>query len=191
MITLLDYGAGNVRSVRNAIKELGFEVKDVASPGDILRADKLIFPGVGNFITAIRRLNELEYIEPLREYLRSDRPFMGICLGLQTLFEGSEESPGVPGLGLIPGMVGRFDDSRGSVPQIGWNGINIRKESPLFDNYRDEKFYFVHSYRAVATPENRDWLLSTTDYGEEFISSVQKGNVIACQSTRKKAARPG
>ncbi|MDF1577130.1 MAG: imidazole glycerol phosphate synthase subunit HisF [Desulfobulbales bacterium] len=191
MITLLDYGAGNVRSVRNAIKELGFEVKDVASPGDILRADKLIFPGVGNFITAIRRLNELEYIEPLREYLRSDRPFMGICLGLQTLFEGSEESPGVPGLGLIPGMVGRFDDSCGSVPQIGWNGINIRKESPLFDNYRDEKFYFVHSYRAVATPENRDWLLSTTDYGEEFISSVQKGNVIACQFHPEKSGQAG
>ncbi|MFN2366267.1 MAG: imidazole glycerol phosphate synthase subunit HisF [Desulfurivibrionaceae bacterium] len=191
MITLLDYGAGNVRSVRNAIKELGFEVKDVASPEDILRADKLIFPGVGNFITAIQRLNELDYIEPLLEYLRGDRPFMGICLGLQTLFEGSEESPGVPGLGLIPGMVGRFDDSRGSVPQIGWNGINIRKESPLFDNYRDEKFYFVHSYRAVATPENRDWLLSTTDYGEEFISSVQKGNVIACQFHPEKSGLAG
>jgi glutamine amidotransferase/cyclase len=191
MITLLDYGAGNVRSVRNAIKELGFEVKDVTSPADILRAEKLIFPGVGNFSSAIRRLNDLGYIEPLREYLRADKPFMGICLGLQTLFEGSEESPGVPGLGLIPGIVGKFDDSQGSVPQIGWNGINVRKASPLFANYHGEKFYFVHSFRATATPANADWLLSTTNYGEEFISSVQKGNVIACQFHPEKSGQAG
>jgi glutamine amidotransferase/cyclase len=191
MITLLDYGAGNVRSVRNAIKELGFEVKDVSSPEDILNAEKLIFPGVGNFSSAIQRLNDLNYIEPLLKYLRADKPFMGICLGLQTLFEGSEESPGVPGLGLIPGIVGKFDDSSRSVPQIGWNGINIRQESPLFDNYHDEKFYFVHSFRATATPDNQDWLLSTTNYGEEFISSVQKGNVIACQFHPEKSGKAG
>jgi glutamine amidotransferase/cyclase len=191
MITLLDYGAGNVRSVRNAIKELGFEVKDVTSAKDILNAEKLVFPGVGNFISAIQRLNDLNYIEPLLKYLRADKPFMGICLGLQTLFEGSEESPGVPGLGLIPGIVGKFDHSKRSVPQIGWNGINIRKDSPLFDNYRNEKFYFVHSYRATANPDNEDWVLSTTDYGEEFISSVQKGNVIACQFHPEKSGAAG
>jgi glutamine amidotransferase/cyclase len=191
MITLLDYGAGNVRSVRNAIKELGFEVQDVTSPADILRAEKLIFPGVGNFSSAIQRLTDLGYLAPLREYLRADRPFMGICLGLQTLFEGSAESPGVPGLGLIPGIVGKFDDRQGSVPQIGWNGINIRKDSPLFENYSGEKFYFVHSYRAIATPANVDWLLSTTNYGEEFISSVQKGNVIACQFHPEKSGLAG
>ena len=191
MITLLDYGAGNVRSVRNAIKKLGFEVKDVTCPEDIRLAEKLIFPGVGNFSSAIQRLNDLNYIEPLLEYLRADKPFMGICLGLQTLFEGSEESPGVAGLGLIPGIVGKFDESRGSVPQIGWNGINISKDSPLFNNYRNEKFYFVHSFRATANPDNQDWLLSTTNYGEEFISSVQKGNVIACQFHPEKSGKAG
>lgn len=191
MITLLDYGAGNVRSVRNAIKELGFEVKDVTSPDDIRQAEKLIFPGVGNFSSAIQQLNNLNYIEPLLEYLRANKPFMGICLGLQTLFEGSDESPGIPGLGLIPGMVGKFNDTDRSVPQIGWNGINIRKDSPLFKNYREEKFYFVHSYRATANQDNQDWLLSTTNYGEEFISSVQKGNVIACQFHPEKSGQAG
>ena len=97
-ITLLDYGAGNVRSVRNAIRKLGYEVRDVSRPEDILAADKLIFPGVGAFGAAMQRLNEYGYTEPLREYLRAGRPFLGICIGLQSLFEGSEESPGVAGL---------------------------------------------------------------------------------------------
>jgi len=125
MITLLDYGAGNVRSVRNAIRKLGFEVKDVVSPADILQADKLIFPGVGSFGSAMLRLAELGYLEPLMQYIKNDRPYLGICLGLQTLFEGSEESLGVNGLGIIKGPVKRFDEDALSVPQIGWNGINI------------------------------------------------------------------
>ena len=99
MITLLDYGAGNVRSVRNAIRKLGYAVTDVSTPGDILAAEKLIFPGVGSFGSAMQRLREFGYLEPLLRYLREDRPYLGICLGLQTLFEGSAESPGVvPGL---------------------------------------------------------------------------------------------
>ncbi|HSH13702.1 MAG TPA: imidazole glycerol phosphate synthase subunit HisF [Desulfurivibrionaceae bacterium] len=191
MITLLDYGAGNVRSVRNAIIKLGFEVRDVASPDDIGRAEKLIFPGVGNFITAIENLKGRGYFEPLRRYILEDRPFLGICLGLQTLFEGSEEAPLAEGLGIIPGRVGRFAESSLSVPQIGWNGVNRRQESPLFAGYREEKFYFVHSYRAMATAANRDWVLTTTDYGEEFISSVQKGNVVACQFHPEKSGAAG
>ncbi|MBU0480924.1 MAG: imidazole glycerol phosphate synthase subunit HisF [Proteobacteria bacterium] len=191
MITLLDYGAGNVRSVRNAITTLGFEVRDASSPDDIRRAEKIVFPGVGSFGSAMDRLNEKGFIEPLLEFLKADKPFLGICLGLQTLFEGSDEAPGVRGLGIIAGQIGRFDEKLGSVPQIGWNGINIRKSSPLFKNFADEKLYFVHSYRAMASEQNRDWVLTTTDYHEEFVSSVQKGNVVACQFHPEKSGKAG
>jgi len=191
MITLLDYGAGNVRSVRNAIRKLGFDVKDVANPEDILKAEKLIFPGVGSFGSAMGRLAEFGYLEPLIQYIKDDRPFLGICLGLQTLFEESEESLGVKGLGIIKGTVRRFKETSLSVPQIGWNGINIKKPSPLFTGYNKEKLYFVHSYRAEATPENRDWILTTTDYGEEFVSGVQKGRVTAFQFHPEKSGEAG
>ena len=191
MITLLDYGAGNVRSVRNAIRALGFSVKDVVAPEDIIGAEKLIFPGVGSFGSTIRRLHDAGYVEPLVEYLRSGRPFLGICLGLQTLFEGSEESPGIPGLGIIKGRVGKIDDRSVAVPHIGWNGIRIRRPSGLFSGYRQEKLYFVHSYRAVAGEENSDWVLCTTDYGGEFISGVQRGDVAAFQFHPEKSGAAG
>jgi imidazole glycerol phosphate synthase glutamine amidotransferase subunit len=191
MITLLDYGAGNVRSVRNAIIKLGYEVKDVTSPEDISKADKLIFPGVGSFGSAIERLTEYGYLEPLIRYIKEDRPFYGICLGLQTLFETSEESLGVEGLGIIRGTVKRFDDTGLSVPQIGWNGINIQKPSALFAGYNREKLYFVHSYKAEPTLENRDWILTTTNYGQEFISSVRKGRVAASQFHPEKSGEAG
>jgi len=197
MITLLDYGAGNVRSVRNAIIKLGYAVKDVKSPDDILEAEKLIFPGVGSFGSAMLRLEMDGYIEPLREYIKSDRPFLGICIGLQTLFEGSEESPGVEGLGILKGTVKKFDDIKMSVPLIGWNGIEIKKPSILFDGYEGQKLYFVHSYRAVLYEEddnsikNKDWVLTTSYYGGEFISGVQKGNVAAVQFHPEKSGEPG
>jgi glutamine amidotransferase/cyclase len=191
MITLLDYGAGNVRSVRNAIRKLGGEVKDVREPDDIARAEKLVFPGVGSFGNAVERLHRSGYLEPLRAYIGADRPFLGICLGLQTLFEGSEESPDVPGLGIIGGRIGRFPPTTLSVPQIGWNGVNIRRRSPLLEGYGGEKFYFVHSYRAAPSPESRDWVLTTTDYGEEFVSGVGKGNVAAFQFHPEKSGEAG
>ena len=191
MITLLDYGAGNVRSVRNAIRRLGFEVRDVAHPADITMADKLVFPGVGSFGSAIQRLNDLGYIEPLINHLRADKPFLGICLGLQTLFEASEESLGVPGLGLIPGTVGRFHDPTLSVPQIGWNGLNRRQASCLFAGYQEEKLYFVHSYRAMPSKANEEWVLTTTNYGDEFISGVRMGNVAAFQFHPEKSGEAG
>ena len=191
MITLLDYGAGNVRSVRNAIIKLGYSVKDVSSPEDILKAEKLIFPGVGSFGSAMIRLAEYGYLEPLIKYINDDRPYLGICLGLQTLFEDSEESLGVKGLGIISGTVKRFDESALSVPQIGWNGITIQKPSSLFAGYHREKLYFVHSYRAVPTPENNDWVLTETDYGDKFISGVQKGRVAAFQFHPEKSGEAG
>ena len=191
MITLLDYGAGNVRSVRNAIIKLGYSVKDVSTPDDILQAEKLIFPGVGSFGSAMHRLSDYGYLDPLLRYIKADRPFLGICLGLQTLFEGSEESFGVKGLGIIKGEVSRFDEQDLSIPQIGWNGINICKPSALFSRYQQEKLYFVHSYRALPTPANREWILTTTDYGGEFISGVQKGRVAAFQFHPEKSGDAG
>jgi glutamine amidotransferase/cyclase len=191
MITLLDYGAGNVRSVRNAIRKLGYEVKDVTAPDDILQAKNLIFPGVGSFGSAMLRLAELGYLEPLLKYIKDDRPYLGICLGLQTLFKASEEALGVEGLGIIRGTIKRFEESSLSIPQMGWNGINIRKPSSLFTGYQQEKLYFVHSYRAEPTWENDDWVLTTTNYGEEFISGVQKGRVSAFQFHPEKSGEAG
>lgn len=191
MITLLDYGAGNVRSVRNAIRQLGFTVRDVTCPEDIIAADKLIFPGVGSFGTVMERLFRDGYDKALKERIRLDRPLLGICVALQALFEGSEESPGVPGLGILPGMVKRFSTPGLSVPQIGWNGILQKKDSSLLALYSGEQLYFVHSYHAVLEGLPADWLLATTFYGEEFVSAVEKGNVAAFQFHPEKSGRAG
>ncbi len=189
MITLLDYGAGNVRSVINAIESQGESVKVVSDADDILSAEKLVFPGVGNFGSMMHILNEKKYTGALKDYLHSDRPFLGICLGLQALFEKSEEVPDIKGLGLIPGTVKRFDIDL-SVPHIGWNGINIKKTSSLFNGLRgDEKLYFVHSFHVV--PEDDSVVLTTTDYGLEFVSSIQKGNITATQFHPEKSGDAG
>jgi glutamine amidotransferase/cyclase len=179
MITLLDYGAGNVRSVINAIESLGETVSVVTTGDDILAAVKLVFPGVGAFGNMMQTLNAKNYLEPLKAYLDSNRPFLGICLGLQALFESSEEALGVSGLGFIPGTVKRFDIER-SVPHIGWNGLKIKQPSRIFKGVQgNEKFYFVHSY--YVAPEDDTVILTSTDYGCEFVSSIQKGNIIATQ----------
>ena len=135
MITLLDYGAGNVRSVINAIESLGQKVKVVSDVDDILSAERLVFPGVGNFGSMMRILNDKNYVDPLKEYLLSDRPFLGICLGLHALFEKSDEAPDTTGLGLLSGYVKKFNIDR-SVPHIGWNGINIKKPSRICNGLR-------------------------------------------------------
>ncbi|MBW1836494.1 MAG: imidazole glycerol phosphate synthase subunit HisF [Deltaproteobacteria bacterium] len=189
MIALLDYGAGNVRSVINAIENLGASVKVVSSGDDIVSAEKLVFPGVGNFGSMMRILEAKGYIEPLKDYLRSGRPFLGICMGLQALFEKSEEAPDQKGLGLIPGYVKRFDVDL-AVPHIGWNGICIEQPSRVFNGLRgDEKFYFVHSYHVV--PEDDAVVLTTTDYGYAFVSAVQQGNIVATQFHPEKSGGIG
>ncbi|KAG5189412.1 imidazole glycerol phosphate synthase [Tribonema minus] len=195
-VSLLDYGAGNVRSVRNAITSLGYAIKDVATPGDIDAAEVIIFPGVGSFGNAMDTLEGKGYTEPLKAYLAANRPFFGICLGMQTLFESSEESPEHKGLGIIPGAVTQFDSSQVSVPHIGWNGAIQHRRSHVIDSLdKDDVVYFVHSYRALPTAANKDWVLSTTTYGEpgasEFISAVQKGNVVACQFHPEKSGGVG
>ena len=190
-IRLLDYGAGNVRSVRNAIRKLGHGVRDVAGPDDILAADKLIFPGVGSFGSVMARLQQDGLVEPLVQRIREDRPTLGICVALQSLFEGSEESPGAAGLSLLSGQVKRFASGALAVPQIGWNGINLLADSPLFAGYQGEKFYFVHSYRVSLADVPSDWLLATTDYGERYVSAVAKGKVAALQFHPEKSGAAG
>ena len=191
MISLLDYGAGNVRSLRNAITHLGFDLADIRRPNDILAAERLIFPGVGAFGAAMERLHRLGYAEPLREYLAAGRPYLGICIGLQTLFAGSEESPGSAGLGVIPGRIERFPAGSLSVPHMGWNGLRSLRENALLQGLDAEKFYFVHSYCARRDADNADWVLAETDYGESFVSAVQRGQIMAVQFHPEKSGPLG
>eukprot|EP00258_Populus_trichocarpa_P047887 XP_024463906.1 imidazole glycerol phosphate synthase hisHF, chloroplastic isoform X4 [Populus trichocarpa] len=192
VVTLLDYGAGNVRSVRNAILHLGFQIKDVQTPKDILNARRLIFPGVGAFAPAMDVLNNTGMGEALCSYIQNDRPFLGICLGLQLLFESSDENGPVGGLGMIPGVVGRFDSSHGfRVPHIGWNALQITKDSEILDDIGNRHVYFVHSYRAMPSNENKEWISSTCNYGDEFIASVRRGNVHAVQFHPEKSGDVG
>ncbi len=189
MITLLDYGAGNVRSVVNAVERLGETIKPAKTAEDILSAEKLLFPGVGAFGAMMEILHQKGFAAPLAACLREDRPFLGICLGMHALFEGSEEAPDLPGLGLLKGRVKRFETDL-AVPHIGWNGISPRQPSPLFAHLRgDEKFYFVHSYHIV--PEVPGVVLTCTDYGYRFASAVQKGRMRGVQFHPEKSGEAG
>jgi len=189
MITLLDYGAGNVRSVINAIEKLGESVAVATSADAVRSAEKLVFPGVGSFGSMMHSLEKKNYLQALKAFLSAQRPFLGICLGLHALFERSEEAPDVRGLGILPGHVRKFDIDP-AVPHIGWNGIRIRKESELFYGLSpDEKFYFVHSYYVVSEEDSA--VLTTTNYGVEFVSSVQKDNLAATQFHPEKSGRAG
>ena len=189
MITLLDYGAGNVRSVINAIEKIGETVRVAQNSQEILAAEKLVFPGVGSFGNMIHILHQKRYMDPLNTYLQSNRPFLGICLGLHALFEESEEAPGIKGLGILKGCARRFRVKQ-SVPHIGWNGIHVKQPSILFNDLSgDEKFYFVHSY--YVDPLDASIVMTTTDYGLKFVSGIQRGNILATQFHPEKSGSPG
>eukprot|EP00898_Chlorokybus_atmophyticus_P005640 jgi/Chlat1/6077/Chrsp4S06351 len=192
-VTVLDYGAGNVRSLRNAIKHLGYQVREVTKPEDIASAERLIFPGVGAFAAAMDVIVRKGYAEPLKDYIRSNKPFFGICLGMQLLFDGSEENGGVEGLGVIPGRIVRFprSDHGLRVPHIGWNGLKPIRESQLLDGVDGNHVYFVHSYHASASAENEEWVLATTHYGYDFVSAVNRGEVYATQFHPEKSGIVG
>jgi imidazole glycerol-phosphate synthase len=197
-VSLLDYGAGNVRSVRNAILANGYEIEDITEPSQIETAKVIVFPGVGSFGSAMRVLQEKGFDEPLRQYLsKKDRPFLGICLGMQTLFESSDEheigAPPIPGLGVIPGKVIKFDETKMAVPHIGWNGRIVHQSSPVFQYITgEEDVYFVHSYYAPITAENEEWILTSTTYGgQHFISGIQRGQVVATQFHPEKSGATG
>ena len=192
-VSVLDYGAGNVRSLLNALAAVGCEVDTISTARQIEEARVLIFPGVGAFGCCMDVLEERGWTEALRAYVRADKPYFGICLGLQTLFEGSEETPGVKGLGLLPGVVGRFSgEGNLSVPQIGWNTLHACQGSHILDGVDGgDAVYFVHSFRAALTDALAPWALTTTDYGEKYVSSVQRGRVVACQFHPEKSGHVG
>lgn len=205
-VSLLDYGAGNVRSVRNAILRNGWDIVDITEPSQIETATIIIFPGVGSFGNAMSILHQRGYVEPLQRYLSSNRPFLGICLGMQTLFTSSEECSSsssndsttttttIPGLGFLQGHVTKFDNTQCSaVPHIGWNGRIYHQKSPVFQyTQQEESVYFVHSYYVPLTEQIKSWVLSTTTYGNvEFVSAIQKGNVVAMQFHPEKSGNAG
>jgi glutamine amidotransferase/cyclase len=197
-VSLLDYGAGNVRSVRNAIAANGYEIQDITTPEQIVAADCIVFPGVGSFGSAMRVLKEKGFYQPLRDYLADyKRPYLGICLGMQTLFESSDEhEPGadpIPGLGVIPGKVIKFNETHMAVPHIGWNGRILHQDSAVLKHVSpDEDAYFVHSFYAPLTAENAPWVLTTTTYsGQAFVSAIQRGSVVATQFHPEKSGVTG
>ncbi|KAI9167744.1 Imidazole glycerol phosphate synthase hisHF [Paramyrothecium foliicola] len=193
-VHLLDYVAGNIRSLVNAIEKLGYEVEWIKSPEDVEKAEKLILPGVGHFGHCMTQLSQANYLPAIRKHVESNKPFMSICVGLQALFEGSVEDPDVPGLGFIKGSLGRFDDSTKAVPHIGWNSANTA-ERPMYDLRPESKYYYVHSYRFPYNKgelEAQGWTVATGTYGDEtFVGAVAKGNVFAAQFHPEKSGVAG
>lgn len=194
-VHLLDYVAGNVRSLANAIEKLGYEVEWIRSPEDVARADKLILPGVGHFGHCLSQLAAAGYVPYLQAHIAAGKPFMGICVGLQALFAGSAEDPGCPGLALVPGSLDRFDDSSKSVPHIGWNNASCPTNPTLYDLRPDSKYYYVHSYKYPYRPgelESLGWAVATGSYGgETFVGAMAKNNVVATQFHPEKSGVAG
>ena len=185
-VAVLDYGVGNLFSMSNALKRAGLNVKVTGDPEEISSADAIVLPGVGNFGHASAKLQP--YAESIRRALEADVPMMGSCLGMQLLFEGSEESP-EEGLGLLEGWVKRFQGEL-KVPHMGWNTIKAARESPLLDGIPDgEYFYFVHSY--YPEPAEGDVTLAVTEYGGDFTSIVESGPLYGCQFHPEKSGRAG
>lgn len=191
MIALVDYGMGNLRSVEKALARVGGEVRLVRDAAGVAAADKVVLPGVGAFGDCMRNLGNQGLAEPILAAIRGEKPFLGICLGYQLLFEGSDESPDVKGLGLYPGRVVRFPPGSLKVPQIGWNRVAFaRPECPLFRGVPDgSHFYFVHSYHPA--PADPSLACGITDYGGEFASMIWRGKAFACQFHPEKSQSVG
>lgn len=195
MIAVIDFGAGNLRSVMHALHYLGEQkvalIRNSADAATLHRAQRIILPGVGSFGAALKQLRATGITDQLRKALVTGRPFLGICLGMQFLFEGSEEDPTVPGLSLLAGRVRRFAaNSAHPVPHMGWNQLHMARPSPLLKGVPDESYvYFVHSYYCSPTDE-ADTLL-TTDYGGPFCSAIQHEHLFAVQFHPEKSQRIG
>ncbi|KAJ1725108.1 Histidine biosynthesis bifunctional protein hisB [Coemansia erecta] len=194
---LLDYGAGNVRSLVNAIERLGHHIEFIQTADDFAKADKIIFPGVGAFGFAVQALRDKGFTECLRAYIASGRPLMGICVGMQVLFDGSDESPSEPGLGIFEGRVRLFDSTSKSVPHIGWNGaqvVHTDNSEPAPSVGADSRYYFVHSYAVPYTGQGQQqsYVHTATRYGDEaIVSSVWRDNVFATQFHPEKSGVAG
>jgi len=204
MIVVIDYGMGNLHSVRKALEVVGARAKASADPRDIERADKIVFPGVGSFGEAMKELKRRKLAAPIKNAIAEGKPFLGLCLGLQLLFEKSEEAPGIRGLGILHGEVKRFRSSfivnrlsqkKLKVPHMGWNQIvrltidDKRKTNILKGIPSGSYMYFVHSY--YVKPKDKGVVLTTTDYGIKFVSGVRKDNVYALQFHPEKSQEMG
>jgi len=194
-LLIIDYGMGNLRSVQKAVERIGFEAPITSDPDAVLKADRLILPGVGAFADAIRCLNEKNLGEPIRQCIRRGTPLLGICLGLQLLFDESFEDGRHAGLGILRGTVERFDSQplgkpRLKVPHMGWNRITIRRPAPVLEGVPDgSHMYFVHSY--YVKPADPSVTATETDYGGPFTSMVWKDNLVATQFHPEKSQTCG
>ena len=191
MIALIDYDAGNMKSVEKALQLLGQETVVTRDPDEIYRADGVILPGVGSFGDAMENLRRFGLVEVIRRVTEQGTPFLGICLGLQLLFESSEERPGVEGLGLLPGKILRIPAGEGrKIPHMGWNDITFPHPGRLFAGVAEHSYvYFVHSYYLKA--EDPSIVTAVTRYGTGIHASVEKGNVFACQFHPEKSSDVG
>ncbi|WP_062567256.1 imidazole glycerol phosphate synthase subunit HisH [Pseudoalteromonas arabiensis] len=194
MVTIVDYGMGNLGSVKNMLKKIGYPCVISMTKDDIIQADKLILPGVGSFDRAINNLKKLEYFDLIKSRVLMDEiPILGVCLGMQLLTKGSEEGK-EPGFGLIDAYAHKFTFSPSSglkSPHMGWNLAKINKKSLLFDsmNEQENRFYFVHSYAVQC--ENEEDILTTTNHGGRFVSAFEKGNIIGAQFHPEKSHKFG
>lgn len=183
-IGIIDYCSGNLKSIENMLLFLGQDYFIASEPKDIKRADKLIFPGQGHFAQAMKALESCGFVDGIKTEISSGKPFLGICLGLQILFEKSEEAPDTKGLGILEGEVLKFTD--GKIPQIGWNKIQTTQNNSVLENTH---YYFVNSY--YVKPKNSDIISAYSDYYMDFAASVEKENIIAMQFHPEKSAAAG
>ena len=191
MIAIIDYDAGNLKSVEKALQSIGEDTIVSRDREEILRADKVILPGVGSFGDAMQKLRDYKLDEVIKEVTESGKPFLGICIGLQLLFERSEETPGVEGLGILKGEILRIPDHEGlKIPHMGWNSLELINQGRLFQNLpADPYVYFVHSYYLKA--EEPEIVKATTWYSTTIHASVEKGNIFACQFHPEKSSDVG
>lgn len=191
MIAIIDYDAGNLKSVEKALEYLGESSIITRDKETILKADKVILPGVGSFADAMNKLHKYDLVDTIKEVVSNHTPFLGICLGLQLMFERSDESDGVEGLSILEGEILRIPDKEGlKIPHIGWNSIDIKKDARLFRGLEDSPYvYFVHSYYLKAKNENE--VAATTDYSTIIHASIEKDNVFACQFHPEKSGDVG
>ena len=191
MIAILDYDAGNIRSVEKAFQYLGEETVLSRDRDEILAADKVVLPGVGAFGDAMNKLKDYNLVNTIYDVVDKKTPFLGICLGLQLLFESSDETPGVSGLGILPGNILRIPDKPGyKIPHIGWNSLELTNNGRLFDGVAENAYvYFVHSYYLKARDE--EMVKASTEYVTHIHASVEKDNVFACQFHPEKSGDVG
>ena len=191
MIGIIDYDAGNIKSVEKALQRLGQEVMITRDPEEILNADKVILPGVGAFGDAMVNLRKYHLDQVIYQVVERSIPFLGICLGLQLLFEKSDETKGVAGLGILKGEICRIPDGENlKIPHMGWNSLHLQNNGRLFRGIKEDAYvYFVHSYYLKA--EDEEIVKATTEYGTHIHASVEQGNVFACQFHPEKSSDVG